>query len=698
MAYHHDNKDKTLTNIHNTIKYDADGEPVLRVSIENIEANAGNLSISGLELGNVSLTVNNDPITNRLDTQIEALGVNVDGNVVMRVVPYDADYSDITNSIANLQASVLNVSIESAELLEITSRLDSLITGPLQIELDSNAVPLDVTITNDVNIAANTLNEITSRLDGITAGPLQIELADNAAPLDVTITNDVIIEANTLSEITDRLDAIVTGPVPITVDANTVAMPVTIEANNFPLDVTVTNPVTLDANNIPLDVTVVNEVTVEANSFNGITTRLDSLLEPKGNIANVGPVFNVSIQDVNLESNPLFSPIPQNSLKTAWGQPKTAQDFSIFSGIWTYNIPVRKWITYVNGVELEDANLDPARARSEQGGLRVYGGPTIGDRTRVSSRRHARYQPNRGFYYSASIACPNPSAAGRRKWGLFTPVPDDDGMYFKLEDGILYACIARAGVENAEAINVPFPIDYGKGNIYDIQAQWRGVGNVNFFIGNPETGNLEYVHTIKHLNTLDAQVYCRTPALPCAFSSENTAGNDLLLWAGCCDVSAEGGRDVQEQYASYVRTDWYANPGAEISMALRVPSEINGLHNTRDVDLQRVTVASDKRVIVKIWISRDPTSITTLNGDLDWTETGLGSFVQSVDTTQISAYDTTKMKLLATFPVGAGQVYSLQSPNQRLINYFLIHEDYLIIEVLGANPTVDTIVEWGEEI
>jgi len=420
------------------------------------------------------------------------------------------------------------------------------------------------------------------------------------------------------------------------------------------------------------------------------------------------PVLRVSIE--NIESNAgtlevtggssinlITQGPPSTPLKTVWGTPKYAQDYSIYSGIWTYNIPIRKWLTYIDGSELLDPNDAPARAYSNQGALFIKSGTTIGNRTRVSSRRHARYQANRGMYYSSSVGLPDPTATGIRMWGLFNPVPDTDGFYFKLEDGVLYACQAYAGIERAEEITIPFDIDLSLGNIYDIQAMWRGVGNIHFFIGNPETGKIEHVHTLYNLNMLDQRVSVRTPALPLAQASENKDGTEVTMWVGCVDVSAEGGRDIQEQYASAVITDYLTASQAVVS-AIRIPESINGIHNTRDVDLSRVTVATDKRCVVNIWITRDPTSITTTNGDADWTRTGLGSFVESVDIAQITAYDKTKMNLLSTFPVSANSSKELISPQQNLIQYFLIHGDYLIVETTGANPTVDCIIEWGEEV
>ena len=47
MTYRHDHKDPNLSGSQKALKYDADGEPTLRVSIENIEANSGVITVDG---------------------------------------------------------------------------------------------------------------------------------------------------------------------------------------------------------------------------------------------------------------------------------------------------------------------------------------------------------------------------------------------------------------------------------------------------------------------------------------------------------------------------------------------------------------------------------------------------------------------------------------------------------------------------
>ena len=59
------------------------------------------------------------------------------------------------------------------------------------------------------------------------------------------------------------------------------------------------------------------------------------------------------------------------------------------------------WIIYEDDVEI--ANASSTRATSIKGRLNVTSGGAGANATRVESRRHPRYQPDRGLKYAASL-------------------------------------------------------------------------------------------------------------------------------------------------------------------------------------------------------------------------------------------------------------------------------------------------------
>lgn len=71
--YEHDSLDVNLNKVQRCIKYDGDGEPSLRVSIENIEDNAGTMNVSGDGgAGGGSVTVDNFPEIQTVDFSLAA--------------------------------------------------------------------------------------------------------------------------------------------------------------------------------------------------------------------------------------------------------------------------------------------------------------------------------------------------------------------------------------------------------------------------------------------------------------------------------------------------------------------------------------------------------------------------------------------------------------------------------------------------
>ena len=373
----------------------------------------------------------------------------------------------------------------------------------------------------------------------------------------------------------------------------------------------------------------------------------------------------------------------------AWGTPKVVNDFSLFHGLFTFDVPPSMWLIEENSVEV--INSASTKVTSIGGRLNVTSGATAGDKAQIESRRHPRYQPDRGLKYAASLGFKGASLDGILKAGLI--VDGENGVYFKtIGDGSLYACVLNDGVEtHSEKITFPFEIDITKGNIYDIRMQWRGVGNISFFAGNPSTGFLEEVHEIKFLNVLDEKVSIRNPALSLAFHAENIT-QEVSLWCGCADVSSEGGGVEREQYGEF--SVGKTSSGGDPILALRVPNLApNGKINTRDLRLVRITISADKRSIFKVYQTRDATAVT--GGT--WATVQTGSFVEA--NTAMSAIDTAKMDDFSTFRLAPNESISRDNPAKDTIDFYGVHGDYIAI-VCDTGSTVigEFTVEWGEEI
>lgn len=294
----------------------------------------------------------------------------------------------------------------------------------------------------------------------------------------------------------------------------------------------------------------------------------------------------------------------------AWGRQKAVNDRSILHGMFTYNVPADKWYETLNGVETPLIN-----AQSIDGKLSLVSTTNSGDVSVLRSYRNPRYEPNRGHLYSSSVFLPSKNAAGNRDFGFFT---DESGVFFRLKsDGNLYACrVTRAGLFFAvveELIeNLPSGFDVEKGNIYDIQIQWRGVGNYLFYVGDPATGASVLVHTMPLLGTLD-QLSTYNPANPIAFRC-TSLGDSVEIQCGCVDMTTEGGDERGGSYGSVS----IANDSGQVSIsglnqpliAIRSKPTVGGLINTRDTLALLASAYSDQKSIVRAWQTRDFTAIT----------------------------------------------------------------------------------------
>ena len=326
---------------------------------------------------------------------------------------------------------------------------------------------------------------------------------------------------------------------------------------------------------------------------------------------------------------------------TAWGIPKVSQDVSILHGMFTFNVPVYVWREKFNGTDRAFVN-----ATSENGKLVVTSGSTENDVTILETYRNPRYEPNRGLLYSNSLIIPNKDAIGERRYGSFT---EESGMFFLVRNGDLFGVIRTTidGVTSDDEyaiITEGTGLDLEKGNIYDAQMQWRGVGNFKFFINKKEVLRVDYLGKRTELTMFN-------PANPIAFECINL-GDEVSVECGCVDISTEGGKADGKTYGSIsVNT-----PSGSIAVAgynppvlvVRNKRTVLGKRNTRDITALTASAYSDQKSLFRIWSTRDASAITLNNQT--WTDYGDGHLEYIIyDTPDVATpmtFDTTKAELV----------------------------------------------------
>lgn len=347
-----------------------------------------------------------------------------------------------------------------------------------------------------------------------------------------------------------------------------------------------------------------------------------------------------------------YTNVSKNNLGwDAWGRAKFITDNSLFHGMFTFNVPVSSWYERINNV------VQPTftNTSSIDGALKILAGAGLNDKTNLRTFRHPRYEPNRGFIYSTSAIIDSPNSLMNRSFGTAT---SQSGVFFRLESGILKGIIRTTKnlitTEDSIVLNVA-GIDLSKGNVFDIQYQWRGVGNYVFFINLKEVGRFSYLGTLTDLSMYN-------PANPLFFESENLGGNDVMRF-GCVDVSSEGGGANGKTYGSTSidnESGQLAITGFNVPvLAVRSKLIVNSLLNTRDTLALLASAYSDQRSFMRIWATRDFTAIT--DGTQSWSDYKDGHLEKmQYDPLAITPmlFDTSKAELIFGSRVNQDETYA----------------------------------------
>jgi hypothetical protein len=381
----------------------------------------------------------------------------------------------------------------------------------------------------------------------------------------------------------------------------------------------------------------------------------------------------------------------------AWGTQKVSLPYSLFHGLWTFDIPASMWFMYENGTQVYTSSLIIST-----GGYAQIATQDAVTSAKLESRVCPRYQPNRGGLFSTAVWCPEKTANAVREWGIGTI---ENRICFRLKsDGLLYAVRRTNNSDAAEQVIDTSGLtgfDVQKNNIYDIQMQWRGAGNYNFFIGDPATGALRLVHQFALLGTLTG-VSVQNPALPIYFSVTSSRTAAVYLNTGCADLSSENGRDLvltpNAAFANAVAVSSASTPVLIIHNPLQIGTP--AVTNTRPVFISRFTFSCAKKTYFRVWMTRVRSNIT--GGT--FADVGAGSFIQC-DSPDINAaavratsVNTANMRALLAIQVEAGTHDTVSASGCRDVNLDLVRGDYLVITTNTTNSTADAVIEWGEYV
>lgn len=419
-------------------------------------------------------------------------------------------------------------------------------------------------------------------------------------------------------------------------------------------------------------------------------------------------VTSLTTASSNASGNPVIDLATNDLGRTAWGIPKFSLDYSLFHGMWSLSVPNRVWLQYndIGAGFVEQGAVDNTLVKSVNGMLFVGGDATTD--IRLSSKRHLRYQPNRGLLFSTALAMPNPTKIEKRRFGLKTN--GSNGIVFELEgDGTnwtlnLIKITTVDGVVSEIKTDItdklPPGFDPALGPVYDIQMQWRGFGDYVFYISLNEVYIMDMIDTLTHVSISN-------PALSVTFESTDNLTPSAGMFVGCVDVTSEGGSN-ENKLPNSIDTGTTllttTNAGTAI-LALKLPTTIlyNGNQEpyTRDLVIKKLSTFCKDEAFRSVYYAR---LIDTPNLDAITWQTGNDSGYQyavnsagALDT----AFQLDKASMNLVYAIRGEKDIAIEhnfSPEGSAPRY-LSGGDILILELKSDNnSTGGATLEFDEEM
>ncbi len=322
---------------------------------------------------------------------------------------------------------------------------------------------------------------------------------------------------------------------------------------------------------------------------------------------------NNDLFDVNLSADENGQIWQKRYAKTALQLPKYSEDFSLFHGMFSFDLLARVWeeIEFTvsdkqNYVFIPEHLIGFTYSSSINQMLNLSSGTTVDMGSGIRTKRYVLCQPNRGTMVSSTVICPDPHKHGVRNWGLSLP---SDSLRFQLEgdgtDWDLYAFRKTdQGIQTNEPLKQYLPDDFNIEKAHNYHIQFDIIGNVYYFIDEI------LVFSENNVNTLDGPLIS-DPALPFVFESLTyEQGTELVLKCFSLDISIEGGMDDFRIQGSVSNIDPVTvQPTGTAALAVRVPRNVdyngNSVFYSRAITLNKVTNWCRDESALRLYIIRD---------------------------------------------------------------------------------------------
>ena len=223
----------------------------------------------------------------------------------------------------------------------------------------------------------------------------------------------------------------------------------------------------------------------------------------------------------------------------------------------------------------------------------------------LATKKILKYYPGQGSLARYTTVYSTPTMGSIMQMGL---VDDYDGIAFgysgshfgimRWYNGTLAEFVSQSAwnIDTMDGSGNPanasgIALNPQTGNVYQVQLQYLGFGNINFYIENSVTGHLEPVHRIKYPNTF-VTTSLANPTLPISAMVKNTTNNtDVWLMTPSIAGFVEGTRRFtgpvnSEQGAVTVTTE-------QSVFTIRNKTTYNNRRNKVRIYLRAMTLTTD---------------------------------------------------------------------------------------------------------
>lgn len=391
--------------------------------------------------------------------------------------------------------------------------------------------------------------------------------------------------------------------------------------------------------------------------------------------------------------------IPDPYFATSFGQQRVASPYTFADIINTYQLDPDDW-----GQAVATGGTITYLPNESAGRLAVTA--ANGSRARLRTNTYYRYQAGKAT--RVKLTCYHADTGQtnqRRDWGQFD---DNNGIFWRVSGPGALAIVVRSSTSGAPAeTSTPraswydpmdgtgpsgVTLDVTKGNIYELEYQWLGVGLVRGFINGIPVFQLNFPNTI-------GAPYMRTATLPVQFEIVNTAASAVAsITSICSSVISEAGTDPPHlDFGAFNSADITITTERPI-LSIRPTATFQGIEN-RCLLIPKILIVSCESGRLGYRMVLNPATLT-------------GAAFSAVDAQSAAEFD-----IAATALTGGTTLLRGMLPNTNdnaivyiddvfntlgrklRLNAFATARDTLTITAVneGAGPTARASITWGEE-